>query len=335
MVKLLSDVENVLSLNKFLPIVIMIIGVSVAIPSLDAFAETIDVSIPATASSIFAPRHYSPSEITVKVNDVAEWTNNDSTTHTVTSGTHQGGPDGVFNSGILDPNEQFRYQFVITDIGKQPYYCTIHPWMNGIITILDVDGTTGAKISVVGSIQAAQDHLVDAQGFIESAEEFVETGYSNQAGVSFIQAGISYHHAALEYALLEDHENAAMYHHEAALQYEKAAIHFEEWEDYTQSVISYHEAGVHHHAAGVSYQLVGEDRNAGKHFAESILNKGKAKYGSDYVLAPKHQMEWLADPADISCRPGMELVFKSSDNQPKCLTPESAEKLIERGWARQ
>ena len=311
----------------------MITGIFVTFPSLDAFAETFEVSIPPTASSIFAPRHYTPAEITVKVNDDAQWTNNDSTSHTVTSGTHQGGPDGVFNSGILEPREQFKYQFLISDIGKQTYYCTIHPWMNGIITILDVDGTTGAKVAVVGSMQAAQDHLVDAQGFVETAEGFVETGYDNQAGVAFIQAGISYHHAALEYALLEDYDNAAMNHHEAGMQYEKAAIHFEIWKDYSQSVIAYHEAGVHHHAAGVAYQMIGDDRNAGKHFAESILNKGKAKYGSDYVLPPKQQMLWLADLSDISCRPGMELVFKVSNNEPKCLSPDSAEKLVQRGWA--
>ena len=321
-------------MNRFLLIVVMIVGFSFVFPSLDVFAETIDVSIPPTASSIFAPRHYSPSEITVIVNDVAQWTNNDSATHTVTSGTHQGGPDGVFNSGILEPREQFRYQFEVSDIGKQTYYCTIHPWMNGIITILDMDGSSGAKVAAVGSIQAAQNHLVDAQGFIESAEGFVETGYDNQAGVSFIQAGISYHHAALEYALLGEHENAAMNHHEAALQYERAAVHFEKWNDFTQSVISYHEAGLHHHAAGVAYQLIGDDRNAGMHFTESILNKGKAKYGSDYVLPPKHQMTWLLDSEDVSCRTGMELVFKLSNNQPKCLSPDSADRLVERGWAR-
>ena len=300
---------------------------------MSVFAEIHDVSISPIASSIFAPRHYNPSEITVKVNDVAQWTNNDSTTHTVTSGTHQGGPDGVFNSGILEPRDQFKYQFLISDMGKQTYYCTIHPWMNGIITILDIDGTTGAKITVVGSMQAAQDHLVDAQGFVETAEGFVETGYDNQAGVAFIQAGIAYHHAALEYGLLEDYDSSAMNHHQAGLQYEKAAIHFEIWKDYTQSVIAYHEAGIHHHAAGVAYQMVGDNENAGKHFVESMLNKGKAKYGSDYVLPPKHQMVWLNNPDDISCRPGMDLVFKSSDGEPKCLKPDSAEKLVQRGWA--
>ena len=321
-----------LASNQFLLFVMTIIGLSLIFPSFDAFAETHEISIPVGASDIFSLRHYSPSEITVKVNDFAQWSNYDSTSHTVTSGTYQGGPDGIFNSGILESGEKFRYQFLLSDLGKQAYYCTIHPWMNGIITVLDVDGTPGAKVTVVGSMEAAMNHLQDAQNFVDSAEKFAQTGYDNQAAVAYIQAGISYHHAALEYSLLEDHQNTAKHHHEAAMQYQNAAIHFEKWKDYSQSVTSYHEAGIHHHAAGVAYQMMGDDRNAGKHFAESILKKGKAKYGSNYVLPPKHQMMWLADPADLVCKQGMDLIFKSSNGEPKCLSPTSATKLVQRGW---
>lgn len=40
-------------------------------------------------------------------------------------------------------------------------------------------------------------------------------------------------------------------------------------------------------------------------------------------------------PADkIQCGEGLSLIFKSSNANPACVTPESREKLVERGWAK-
>ncbi len=50
------------------------------------------------------------------------------------------------------------------------------------------------------------------------------------------------------------------------------------------------------------------------------------------TLSPKKQLEFGVTPVDIICKEGLELVFKSSDNSPVCVKPETAEKLIERGW---
>ena len=299
----------------------------------DVYAETFDIVIPQGAANPANLIHFLPSEITVSVNDKIRWINLDNSAHTTTSGSFQGGPDGIFNSGLMENSEVFPYIVDPSDIGTLSYYCTIHPWMNGIITVLDPEGESVVRITESGSVEAALGHLEEAQSFVESAKEFGDTGYDNQAAVSYIQAGINYHSAALEYALLNDHENAAKYHHEAANQHHNAAVHFENWGDFTQSVIQHHHSGVHHHFAGVSHEIMGEHKTSGKHFAEAILHKGMAKFGSDYVLPPKHQLRWLADPSELVCKEGLELIFKSTTQEPACVKPMTATKLIERGWS--
>jgi len=50
--------------------------------------------------------------------------------------------------------------------------------------------------------------------------------------------------------------------------------------------------------------------------------------------SPKKQYESGIKPKNILCKEGLELVFKSSDNSPVCVKPETAEKLMERGYLR-
>lgn len=48
-------------------------------------------------------------------------------------------------------------------------------------------------------------------------------------------------------------------------------------------------------------------------------------------LRPLHQIKAGVKSTDIFCKPWLSLVFKSN-NFPACVTPETAEKLIQRGW---
>jgi len=304
----------------------------ISITMYDADAKTYDVVIPQGATNPTGLFHYVNSEITVSVNDKIRWINFDYNTHTVTSGSFQGGPDGIFNSGLLEKDEVFTYVTDPTDIGNLSYYCTLHPWMNGIVTVLDPEGMAVARVAESGSPEAAQRYIEEAQDFIKSAKEFEDTGYDNQAAVSYNQAAINYHVASLEYSLLKNHENAAKYYHEAAIQHHNAAMHFEKYGDFTQSVIQHFESGVDHHFAGVSFETMGDDKNARKHFTETIIQKRMAKFGSDYVMPPKHQLQWLADPSEIVCRDGLEILFKYATKLPVCVKPESTTKLVERGW---
>jgi plastocyanin len=72
-----------------------------------------------------------PKELTVQAGTTVVWTNNDPFPHTVTSGT-RGSPTSLFDQTV-DPGKTFSYTF--QDPGTYPYFCSIHPGMDGVITV--------------------------------------------------------------------------------------------------------------------------------------------------------------------------------------------------------
>lgn len=72
---------------------------------------------------------FSPADITVKGGTTVTWTNNDSTTHTVTETDGQTGP----NSGNLEPGKS--YTFTYATAGTFKYHCSIHSSMTGTVTV--------------------------------------------------------------------------------------------------------------------------------------------------------------------------------------------------------
>ncbi|MGI0045928.1 MAG: cupredoxin domain-containing protein [Nitrosotalea sp.] len=78
-------------------------------------------------------KYFDPASLSVKVGTTVVWTNQDSASHTVTSGDPSGGPSGTFDSGLIKPGNTFKYTFA--SAGTTPYYCTVHPWMTGKILV--------------------------------------------------------------------------------------------------------------------------------------------------------------------------------------------------------
>ena len=76
---------------------------------------------------------YIPYEITISSGSTVTWINTDNAAHTVTSGTPVGGPDDLFDSSIMAMNSEFSYTF--SESGEYDYYCIVHPWMTGIISV--------------------------------------------------------------------------------------------------------------------------------------------------------------------------------------------------------
>jgi plastocyanin len=86
---------------------------------------------------------YDPSQLFVIVGDTVTWYNDDKEGHTVTSGESSGRfgwmsdnfgkSNGIFDSGRFMPGESWSYTF--EDSGIFSYYCTIHPWMEGILIV--------------------------------------------------------------------------------------------------------------------------------------------------------------------------------------------------------
>ena len=77
---------------------------------------------------------YSPADITINVGDTVQWNNSDDMPHTMTSGIlKEGGPDGVFDSGLKMKGDT--YEFTFNDAGTYGYFCQVHPWMTGSVTV--------------------------------------------------------------------------------------------------------------------------------------------------------------------------------------------------------
>ena len=94
---------------------------------------TVDVIIPVGASTQKIDQlYYDPQDITVSIGTTVKWTNNDEMIHTVTSGTLELGPSGIFDSSILNAGSSFEHTFRSAE--TVDYYCIVHPWMTGSVT---------------------------------------------------------------------------------------------------------------------------------------------------------------------------------------------------------
>lgn len=89
-------------------------------------------------ASTMGDKAFSPNPLNIKVGDNVTWTNDDSTVHTVTSGTGPTDPNmgKEFDSGLktlMSPGDTFSFTFSKT--GEFPYYCAVHPTMVGTIIV--------------------------------------------------------------------------------------------------------------------------------------------------------------------------------------------------------
>ena len=76
---------------------------------------------------------YVPSPAQIKSDGEVIWTNFDSVPHTVTSGNVSDGPDGLFDSELVEPFESYSLDFGIP--GEYDYFCMVHPWMKGTVIV--------------------------------------------------------------------------------------------------------------------------------------------------------------------------------------------------------
>jgi plastocyanin len=108
----------------------------------DASAENYKVNIP---SGTLVPgceetnECWDPPTVTINVGDQVTWYNDDNAAHTVTSGSVVGQPDGIFDSSLFLSGNSFSVKFDGSDgpgvAGSYQYYCMVHPWMIGTITV--------------------------------------------------------------------------------------------------------------------------------------------------------------------------------------------------------
>ncbi|MDE1830579.1 MAG: hypothetical protein KGI25_09670 [Thaumarchaeota archaeon] len=89
--------------------------------------KTNQVSIVKNAWMINATETYSPRIIQITTGTTVTWSNDDTVVHTVTD------LNGTFDSRLIQPHTYWQHDFY--NEGKYNYFCTLHPWMKGIIIV--------------------------------------------------------------------------------------------------------------------------------------------------------------------------------------------------------
>jgi predicted secreted protein with PEFG-CTERM motif len=152
-----------------------------------AFAETYEIKIPQGASNSGAFFFWSEKStgvttgvITVYPGDSVIWHNADTAFHTITSGippiTVEGTfeEDGVFDSGMFTVGKSYARQF--DDLGDFHYYCSLHPWMDGVVHVVTDPG------SVQSISRIASGYSDDGLGF--EVKYILDTNLQNAVHVN-------------------------------------------------------------------------------------------------------------------------------------------------------
>jgi len=71
---------------------------------------------------------FKPANITIKRGTKVRWINKDSAPHTATANNGRS-----FNSGLLRKGQKYTHTF--KSVGKNGYFCKIHPHMKGSIVV--------------------------------------------------------------------------------------------------------------------------------------------------------------------------------------------------------
>ena len=79
------------------------------------------------------PDCYDPASVTISAGGTVTFVNSDTAPHTVTSGSATDGPDGVWDSSLLMVNSS--YSVTLDSPGNYPYFCMVHPWMEGTVIV--------------------------------------------------------------------------------------------------------------------------------------------------------------------------------------------------------
>ena len=105
-----------------------------------------------------------PSTVVITAGGTVTWENTDNAAHTTTSGSPSDGPDDVWDSSLMRINGS--YSVTLDDEGTYPYFCMVHPWMQGIV-IVEAEAAHGD----VEEMGHGDDHT--AKGIEDLSDQFI------------------------------------------------------------------------------------------------------------------------------------------------------------------
>ncbi|WP_420546351.1 cupredoxin domain-containing protein [Nitrosopumilus sp.] len=126
-------------------ILFLLLSILISVESVYGEEYIVDIPFGAYNPELNTPAEiwYNPPQMYISVGDTITWYNDDKEGHTVTSGEGSGRfgwmsdnfgtPDDYFDSGSFRPGESWTFTF--EESGTFSYYCTIHPWMEGVVIV--------------------------------------------------------------------------------------------------------------------------------------------------------------------------------------------------------
>ena len=105
-----------------------------------------------------------PSTVVITAGGTVTWENTDNAAHTATSGSPSDGPDGVWDSSLMMVDGS--YSVTLDDEGTYPYFCMVHPWMQGTV-IVEAEAAHGD----VEEMGHGDDHT--AKGIEDLSDQFI------------------------------------------------------------------------------------------------------------------------------------------------------------------
>lgn len=299
-------------------VVFVIVGIISLSVMQSSFAEqeSLKVSIPKGTSVLGCEVKslcYIPDPITVNVGDVVEWTNYDSTAHTVSSGSPKDGADGIIYSDLMQPEKVFAFSF--DESGSFPYFCTIHPWMEGLIVV------NPPLLKPVKSNEITEMRLFESGDVIVTVlTDIPKAGKALSMELQFTdENNLPLVHINYDLRIIQDNEDILVQENTHSLDgtSELPSIVLES-DNSVEVIIGLR--GIY--LSSESIKPVYETTSF------LISDKTSVKKG----ISPKAQMEHGVNLSNVICRQGFELMMKTSDKSPACVSLESTEKLIARGW---
>jgi plastocyanin len=128
----LKEYDYFCTVHPFMNGKILITGPVVAKTASISIAEGAGAS--ANASCVASKNCYAPNPQNVSPGTIVTWKNSDTVSHTVTSGKSTDANSGsVFDSGLIKSGLEFKFTF--RDPGTYDYFCSVHPWMVGKVTV--------------------------------------------------------------------------------------------------------------------------------------------------------------------------------------------------------
>jgi plastocyanin len=102
-------------------------------PQAEKKPQVANIVIPNGNSKVGNVGFYIPLNLEVMRGTTVIWINDDNIEHTIVSQDEKGNVIPLFNSKALDTGERFVYKF--NEAGVYHYFCTIHPWRVGVVTV--------------------------------------------------------------------------------------------------------------------------------------------------------------------------------------------------------